>query len=168
MLHQVNAEHFEFSAIPAADDVQREAAARNRVNRGGFFRDEHRMHRRRMGCGKYSRILGRCSDSCRPRECFEHDVRRATGLVVQIALPASDGNDRFQARAIRQARRSERVCPSRLANLPGTELDVGDGVGEKVPLFSLLSLKIGFVGLFVTLAILPEIREIAAAIIGFD
>lgn len=39
---------------------------------------------------------------------------------------------------------------------------------QKVPSFSLLSLKIGFVGLFVTLAILPEIREIAAAIIGFD
>src|SRR2546425_3721500 len=88
-------EHVELRLVPAADDVEAEAAAANVIGRDDLLRRKHWRKERHMHGAKHGEALSGGQQAARPG----HGLERAALEIgrAAIALPAPDRHQTFEA-----------------------------------------------------------------------
>ena len=92
-------EHIELILVPAADDVEAEAAAADVIGRDDLLRREHRRKERHMHGAEHGEACGGGQQAARPGDSLERaalEIGRAA-----IALPAPDRHHAFDAGRVR-------------------------------------------------------------------
>src|SRR5215467_14106537 len=100
-------EHVELRLVPAADNVEAEAAPADVIGRDDLLRCEHLRKERHMHGAEHSEALGGGQQAARPGDRF----KRATLEIgrTAIALPAPDRHHGFDAGRIRHLREPDIV-----------------------------------------------------------
>src|SRR5438093_13215225 len=87
--------HVELCLVPAADDVEAEAATADVIGRDDLLRREHRRKDRHMHGAEHGEALGGGQQAARPGDGLERAALEI-GLAA-IALPAPDWHEAFDA-----------------------------------------------------------------------
>src|SRR5262249_9074971 len=109
MLALCNAEHVELVLVPAADDVDAEAAAAHLVDGDELLGREYRMDQRRVNGAKDAERLRMRQESAGPGDGLETQAFEIGGTT--IAAPASDRQHEIDAGGIGHLRELEIVFP---------------------------------------------------------
>jgi hypothetical protein len=106
------AEHRELGRVPAGDDVEAEASARDVVGCAHHLGGQHRVGERDVEGREDLDALRRGEQAARPRERLEGAVAEVGAAAV--AAPARDRDDRVQADAVGVAGEPQVLLPARL------------------------------------------------------
>src|SRR5438132_3192627 len=87
--------HVELCLVPAADDVEAEAATADVIGRDDLLRREHRRKNRYMHGAEHGEALGGGQQAARPGEGFECAALEISHAA--IALPAPNRHQAFEA-----------------------------------------------------------------------
>ena len=109
VLHQRRAEHFDLRPVPAGDDIEREAAAGDVIDRGRLLRRHHRMDGRHVRGGEDAGIMRRGADRRGPGKALE---ARAVEIGDPAeSVPAADRHQRLELHRLGDFRQFQRVRP---------------------------------------------------------
>ena len=115
MIAERNAEHAELVLVPAANDIQSEAAIADMIAGGDLLGGEDRIDQSHMQGGKGDDVFGRRQQPAGPNQGFE---RRAVMIgLAAIAGPAAKGQHELKPRRVGHLRDLDIVFPSRLPTL---------------------------------------------------